>query len=143
MNSGISEEEMFRVVKTGKKIAKKGWKRVITKPVITSLETQNSCSLISHPKDIRRPRLHQTTRQIRALHTTNGSAYEENQCHPSRTRRHRLLKYPSSQKEPELTHLHPTRRPDQRNNRRGQRIRARNRHSRRKGRMVKILPNHQ
>ncbi|KAK2069683.1 hypothetical protein P8C59_004237 [Phyllachora maydis] len=29
---GISEEEMFRVVKTGKKTAKKAWKRVITKP---------------------------------------------------------------------------------------------------------------
>ncbi|KAF2836593.1 TGF beta-inducible nuclear protein-like protein 1 [Patellaria atrata CBS 101060] len=29
---GISEEEMFKVVKTGKKIQKKGWKRLITKP---------------------------------------------------------------------------------------------------------------
>lgn len=29
---GISEEEMFKVVKTGKKTHKKGWKRMITKP---------------------------------------------------------------------------------------------------------------
>lgn len=29
---GISEEEMFRVVSTGKKTAKKGWKRMVTKP---------------------------------------------------------------------------------------------------------------
>ncbi|KAI5809726.1 ribosomal protein S8e/ribosomal biogenesis NSA2 [Peziza echinospora] len=29
---GIAEEEMFKIVKTGKKIARKGWKRVITKP---------------------------------------------------------------------------------------------------------------
>lgn len=29
---GISEEEMFKVVKTGKKTAKKAWKRMITKP---------------------------------------------------------------------------------------------------------------
>jgi ribosomal protein S8E len=29
---GISEEEMFNVVKTGKKIQKKAWKRMITKP---------------------------------------------------------------------------------------------------------------
>jgi len=29
---GISEEEMFKVVKTGKKTAKKSWKRVITQP---------------------------------------------------------------------------------------------------------------
>lgn len=28
---GIAEEEMFKVVKTGKKTAKKGWKRMITK----------------------------------------------------------------------------------------------------------------
>jgi ribosome biogenesis protein NSA2 len=29
---GIAEEEMFKVVKTGKKINKKAWKRVVTKP---------------------------------------------------------------------------------------------------------------
>jgi len=29
---GIAEEEMFRVIKTGKKTAKKGWKRMVTKP---------------------------------------------------------------------------------------------------------------
>lgn len=29
---GIAEDEMFKVIKTGKKIAKKGWKRMITKP---------------------------------------------------------------------------------------------------------------
>lgn len=29
---GISEEEMFRVIKTGAKTKKKGWKRMITKP---------------------------------------------------------------------------------------------------------------
>ena len=29
---GIAEEEMFKVVTTGKKTQKKGWKRVVTKP---------------------------------------------------------------------------------------------------------------
>ncbi|KAI9894172.1 MAG: Ribosome biogenesis protein [Vezdaea aestivalis] len=29
---GIAEEEMFKVIKTGKKTAKKSWKRMITKP---------------------------------------------------------------------------------------------------------------
>lgn len=29
---GISEEEMFKAIKTGKKTAKKSWKRMITKP---------------------------------------------------------------------------------------------------------------
>ncbi len=31
---GISEEEIFKVVKTGKKTQKKGWKRMITKPTV-------------------------------------------------------------------------------------------------------------
>ena len=34
---GIAEEEMFKVVKTGKKTAKKGWKRMITKPTFGAL----------------------------------------------------------------------------------------------------------
>lgn len=34
---GIAEEEMFKVVKTGKKTAKKGWKRMITKPTFGML----------------------------------------------------------------------------------------------------------
>ena len=34
---GISEEEMFRVVKTGAKTKKKGWKRMITKPTFGAL----------------------------------------------------------------------------------------------------------
>ncbi len=29
---GISEEEMFKAIKTGKKTSKKSWKRMITKP---------------------------------------------------------------------------------------------------------------
>ena len=35
---GISEEEMFKVVKTGKKTAKKSWKRMITKPTFVGPE---------------------------------------------------------------------------------------------------------
>lgn len=35
---GIAEEEMFKVVKTGKKTAKKGWKRMITKPTFVGSE---------------------------------------------------------------------------------------------------------
>lgn len=34
---GISEEEIFQVVKTGRKTAKKGWKRMITKPTFGNL----------------------------------------------------------------------------------------------------------
>lgn len=40
---GIAEEEMFKVVKTGKKTAKKSWKRMITKVTCsTSLKGGNS-----------------------------------------------------------------------------------------------------
>lgn len=35
---GIAEEEMFKVVKTGKKTAKKGWKRMITKPTFGTFD---------------------------------------------------------------------------------------------------------
>jgi ribosome biogenesis protein NSA2 len=35
---GISEEEMFKVVKTGKKTAKKAWKRMITKPTFVGAD---------------------------------------------------------------------------------------------------------
>lgn len=34
---GISEEEVFKVIKTGKKTHKKGWKRMITKPTFGKL----------------------------------------------------------------------------------------------------------
>ena len=36
---GIAEEEMFKVVKTGKKTAKKSWKRMITKPTFGAFGT--------------------------------------------------------------------------------------------------------
>ena len=43
---GISEEEMFKVVKTGKKTQKKGWKRMITKPTFgKALDTRASAFL--------------------------------------------------------------------------------------------------
>lgn len=35
---GIAEEEMFKVVKTGKKTVKKGWKRVVTKPTFVGAD---------------------------------------------------------------------------------------------------------
>ena len=55
---GISEEEMFKVVKTGAKTKKKGWKRMITKPtfgmavhfrsllLLAWLQTSNTLTLI-------------------------------------------------------------------------------------------------
>lgn len=44
---GISEEEMFKVVNTGKKTKKKGWKRVVTQPVCPSRScvSQGTCPL--------------------------------------------------------------------------------------------------
>lgn len=49
---GIAEEEMFKVVKTGKKIAKKGWKRMITKPTFGEsfdIESAHVLSFIPSP----------------------------------------------------------------------------------------------
>lgn len=37
---GISEEEMFKAVKTGKKTSKKSWKRMITKPTFVGSMTR-------------------------------------------------------------------------------------------------------
>ncbi len=48
---GIAEEEMFKVVKTGKKIAKKGWKRMITKPTFgTFVVSRNTLLELLHPR---------------------------------------------------------------------------------------------
>ncbi len=46
---GISEEEMFKVVKTGKKTAKKGWKRMITKPTFGACHSHPSFSSFLYP----------------------------------------------------------------------------------------------
>ena len=67
---GISEEEMFKVVKTGKKTAKKGWKRMITKPTFgmilyTYIYPSFSfllCSSISAHTHTQPPLLHSTAR---------------------------------------------------------------------------------
>ena len=74
---GISEEEMFRVVSTGKKTAKKGWKRMVTKPTFVGyvdgfLPPSARTTLLT-------PRLHQSrlyaeTRQVRALHPSRKSS---------------------------------------------------------------------
>ena len=43
---GISEEEMFKVIKTGKKTAKKSWKRMITKPTFGGVSCAISSSIV-------------------------------------------------------------------------------------------------
>lgn len=45
---GIAEEEMFKVVKTGKKTAKKGWKRMITKPTFGKFPNYGSLKILSY-----------------------------------------------------------------------------------------------
>lgn len=41
---GISEEEMFKVMNTGKKTHKKGWKRMVTKPTFVGQDFTSKCS---------------------------------------------------------------------------------------------------
>lgn len=79
---GIAEEEMFKVVKTGKKTAKKGWKRMITKPTFGrfSFEGEEGGVLGSGVSGLlicvasSWERLHAKTGQIRAFHPADGVA---------------------------------------------------------------------
>ncbi len=50
-NSMIAEEEMFKVVKTGKKTAKKSWKRMITKPTFVGPDFTRSVPAKMPPKN--------------------------------------------------------------------------------------------
>lgn len=71
---GISEEEMFRVVTTGKKTQKKGWKRMVTKPTFVGYVDMGPFLLSRVPEQILlipclyQSRLYAETRQVRALH---------------------------------------------------------------------------
>lgn len=85
---GISEEEMFKVVKTGKKTAKKGWKRMITKPtfgrhilLLSQSAPGNSLGVLRFKGSRLTPwlrdswtRLHPPPRKIRTLYSAYGSA---------------------------------------------------------------------
>ena len=90
---GISEEEMFKVVKTGAKTKKKGWKRMITKPTFGMnlqihlfhylLANEGLCLVLSIKNSVpyantinlhSRTRLHAPAREIRALHPAHGVA---------------------------------------------------------------------
>ncbi|KAH0537078.1 Ribosome biogenesis protein [Glutinoglossum americanum] len=52
---GIAEDEMFKVVKTGKKTAKKGWKRMITKPTFGRSLVDPMLSILHFPSNLRPP----------------------------------------------------------------------------------------
>lgn len=75
---GISEEEIFKVVKTGKKTSKKSWKRMITKPTFVGPDfTRRYCFLTDLPL-LRLTYICQTS-QIRAFHSAHGIAVQESQ----------------------------------------------------------------
>jgi hypothetical protein len=77
---GIAEEEMFKVIKTGKKTAKKSWKRMITKPTFGASAPHRSFlweASLMRPDEISGTGLHPPPSQIRALHPTHGSTVQE------------------------------------------------------------------
>ena len=72
---GISEEEIFKVVKTGKKTQQKGWKRMITKPTVCIYMNLLSGSILLTKifPAVRWSRLHPPTCKVRALYQTDGT----------------------------------------------------------------------
>ena len=130
---GIAEEEMFKVVKTGKKTAKKGWKRMITKPTFGTY----SRAVVSRPwseDDKWRvvlmcltsgQRIYSKTGQVRALHSTYGTTIQESQRHASGARGYSSVTYHIGQEEPSESHVHSAGSTNQGYDNRGQRQRVR------------------
>jgi ribosome biogenesis protein NSA2 len=71
---GISEQEMFKVVTTGKKTAKKSWKRMITKPTFVGPVSQPLSLWISMFTYFLG--LHSSTCQVREIYKANGSSVQ-------------------------------------------------------------------
>jgi ribosome biogenesis protein NSA2 len=72
---GISEQEMFSVVKTGKKQQKRAWKRVVTKVLSIDNKTSRVRMLIYSIADVCWTRLYTPQPQVRALHSAHGFTY--------------------------------------------------------------------
>ena len=116
---GIAEEEMFKVVKTGKKIAKKGWERMITKPTFGVLYSflRERSHMETHLLMIRSGTgLYSTACQIRAFHSTNGFMVQESQRYPPRAQRYGSASYHICQEKSSEPYVHPARCVDQRYN---------------------------
>lgn len=88
---GISEQEMFKVVTTGKKTAKKSWKRMITKPTFVGPVSQLAelCEFILTYL----LGLHSPACQVREIYKTYGSSIQERKCHTPRTWRYSAITY--------------------------------------------------
>lgn len=102
---GIAEEEMFKVVKTGKKTAKKSWKRMITKPTFVGpdftrrpvkyerfvspvLSSFSRTLILTQPTDLSVPWVSVTKRQTSP--TPNSVSRSNSPSSPSR----RILRTP-------------------------------------------------
>jgi hypothetical protein len=83
---GISEQEMFKVITTGKKTAKKSWKRMITKPTFVGPVSQLFSLWISMFTYLLG--LHSSTCQVREIYKANGSPVQARKCYTPRARRY-------------------------------------------------------
>ena len=139
---GISEEEMFKVVKTGKKTAKKSWKRMITKPTFVGPDFTRrpvKYERFIRPMGLRYKKAHVT-------HPTLNVSFEE-ECRflqgADNLLGHRPASHHQCQEEPSEPAVHATGRVDQGNNHRSQRQRVGHGHSRWQSCLGALGPGHQ
>jgi ribosomal protein S8E len=140
---GISEEEMFKVVNTGKKTHKKSWKRMITKP--TFVGNDFTRRPVKYERFIRPMGLRYKKANVTQYVSPNSvtlyrgvslldegdlwwKEFANSETLQPRTRCYCSTPYPLCQKEPSEPALHSAGCPDQGYHRRSQRLRAWSRH---------------
>lgn len=139
---GISEEEMFKVVNTGKKTHKKSWKRMITKPTFVGNDFTRrpvKYERFIRPMGLRYKKANVTQYvyfSICMICLMLTFVKPRNGCY-------RAIAHSVRQEEPPEPSVHSARCPDQGNNYRGQRLRVGYGHHQRKGRLGKMGPGYQ
>ena len=145
---GISEAEMFSVVKTGKKTQKKGWKRMITKPTFVGQDFTRrpvKYERFIRPMGLRYKKAHVTHPELGKCCFSSFSKEKrlwQNQDTKTRSRRDRAITNHFSQKEPAEPNVHSTWRPNERHHHRSQRQRARYGNGRRESGMGTMGADH-
>lgn len=143
---GISEEEAFRVIKTGKKTQKKGWKRMVTKATFVG-ECEFGVAipyrrlLIASPSHLHS--IHSQRTKDGEIRSTHGTQIQEGKCDPSRTQSHIPTSNHWRKEESPIAPLHPARRAHKGYNHRSQRVRVGTRYDRRQGSLGKVCPGDQ
>lgn len=125
---GIAEEEMFKVIKTGKS-KQKSWKRMVNKATFVGEGFTR--------KPVKLERFIRPMGLVGVLMSTLTPAHDKGECHPPRTQDDVPAPHPRRQEEPPVAVVYLPRRPHQGYDPRGERLRVGNGHHWRKGRLVK------